>query len=289
MRFGITILPEHRWATAKGLWQRAEELGFDHGWTYDHITWGGLPDSPWFSATTTLTAAATVTERLQLGMFVASPNFRHPGAFLREITALDDISAGRFLLGLGTGGDLDSRILGGAELTVKQRVDRFEEFARLLDRLLTEPTVDHEGEWYVIRDLTTAPGPTQQPRTPFLMAGNGPRSVRLAVELGQGWVTTGLKGDDQEAWWASLRELGGRVDAALDKAGRDHADFPRYLHLDAGHEFSLSSRDRFVEMAERAAELGFTDVITHWPRPAGPYAGSVDTLEEVAALLPQLR
>ncbi|GAB3580020.1 LLM class flavin-dependent oxidoreductase [Calidifontibacter terrae] len=289
MRFGITILPEHRWSHAKDLWGRAEVLGFDHGWTYDHITWAGLPESPWFSATTTLTAAATVTERIKLGMFVASPNFRHPGAFLREITALEDVSGGRLLLGLGTGGDLDSRILGGPELTVKQRVDRFEEFVRLLDRLLTEPVVDHEGEWYVIRHLNTAPGPVQQPRTPFVMAGNGPRSLRLAVQLGAGWVTTGIKGDDQEQWWASLRELSGRLDDALDKAGRSGEHFPRYLNLDAGHEFSLTSRDRFVDMVGRAGELGFTDLITHWPRPGGPYAGSVETLEEVAGLLPQLR
>lgn len=289
MRFGITILPEHRWSYAKDLWRRAEDLGFDHGWTYDHITWAGLPESPWFSATTTLTAAAMVTERMRLGMFVASPNFRHPGAFLREITALEDISDGRILLGLGTGGDLDSRILGGPELTVKQRVDRFEEFGHVLDRLLTEPTVDHEGEWYVIRDLNTAPGPVQRPRTPFVMAGNGPRSIRLAVRLGAGWVTTGIKGDDQEQWWGSLRELNGRLDDALEKAGRGGEDFPRYLNLDSGHAFSLESRDRFVEMVGRAGELGFTDLITHWPRPDGPYAGSVETLEEVAGLLPQLR
>lgn len=289
MRFGITILPEHRWSQAKDLWRRAEDLGFDHGWTYDHITWAGLPQSPWFSATTTLTAASIVTERMRLGMFVASPNFRHPGPFLREITALDDISGGRILLGLGTGGDLDSKVLGGPELTVKQRVDRFEEFAAVLDRLLTEPSVDHQGEWFVIRELCTAPGPVQQPRTPFVMAGNGPRSIRIAVRLGAGWVTTGLKGADQEQWWASLAELNGKVDAALEQAGRARDTFPRYLNLDAGHQFSLRSAETFGEMVQRAGDLGFTDVITHWPRPDGPYAGTIDTLEEVAGLLPQWR
>ena len=43
MRFGLTILPEHRWAQAAPMWRRAEELGFDHAWTYDHLVWGGLP------------------------------------------------------------------------------------------------------------------------------------------------------------------------------------------------------------------------------------------------------
>ena len=281
MRFGITILPEHPWSEAKELWQQAEGYGFDHAWTYDHITWSGLPDGPWYSATTTLTAASTVTALMRLGMFVASPNFRHPGAFLREITALDDISGGRFLLGLGTGGDIDARILGGPELTVKQRVDRFEEFAQVLDVLLTNDKVSHEGEFFTIDGLATAPGPRQRPRTPFIMAGNGPRSIRMAVSLGAGWVTTGIKGEDQDDWWASLKDLSGKLDAAMENAGRDPWGFGRFLNLDAGHRYSLESAALFEDTVGRAAELGFTDVITHWPRQDTVYVGSRETLETV--------
>ena len=57
MRFGITILPEYRWSDAARRWRGAEELGFDHAWTYDHLTWDGLQDSPWYGTTPTLTAA----------------------------------------------------------------------------------------------------------------------------------------------------------------------------------------------------------------------------------------
>ena len=91
MRFGITILPEHRWTDAAPLWRRAEEYGFDHAWTYDHLVWAGLPDSPWFGALPTLTAAATVTSTMRLGTFVSSPNYRHPtsscGISLRWMTS----------------------------------------------------------------------------------------------------------------------------------------------------------------------------------------------------------
>ena len=106
MRFGITILPEHRWTEAAPLWRGAEEYGFDHAWTYDHLVWAGLPDSPWFGALPTLTAAATVTSTMRLGTFVSSPNYRHPYVFHRDLLTLDDISGGRLLCGLGTGGDL---------------------------------------------------------------------------------------------------------------------------------------------------------------------------------------
>jgi hypothetical protein len=57
----------------------------------------------------------------------------------------------------------------------------------------------------------------------------------------------------------------------------------RHLNLDSSPQFALSSVGAFEEMAGRAAELGFTDVITHWPRPDGPYAGDLSVLESVAS------
>ena len=113
MRVGVCILPEHPWATGRDLWQRAEALGFVHAWTYDHLAWRSLRDSPWYSAIPTLTAAAVVTERMRLGTLVASPNFRHPVPFARELLALDDVSAGRLTLGIGAGGlGYDTEMLG---------------------------------------------------------------------------------------------------------------------------------------------------------------------------------
>lgn len=275
MRFGITILPEFRWVEAAAKWRAAEDLGFDHAWTYDHLVWGGLPESPWYAAMPTLTAAASVTSRIRLGTFVASPNFRHPASFAREILAVDDISEGRLELGLGTGGDLDSRILAGPALTVRQRVDRFEEFVTLLDRMLRHDHVTYDGRYFSTVDARSLPGCVQQPRVPFVMAANGPRSLRLAARFGQGWATTGRKGESQNDWWASLAELSARF-ADLD------VGIPCYLHLDAGHVYSLSSVDVFEDLVGRAEQLGFTDLITHWPRPDSPYAGDVATLERVA-------
>jgi alkanesulfonate monooxygenase SsuD/methylene tetrahydromethanopterin reductase-like flavin-dependent oxidoreductase (luciferase family) len=290
MRFGLTILPEHRWAQAAPMWRRAEELGFDHAWTYDHLVWGGLPDSPWYGTTPTLTAAAMVTSTIRLGTFVTSPNYRHPVTFMRDLLALDDISGGRLICGIGAGGDLDSAILGGRPLTPRERFDRLHEFTGLLDRLLTQDHVSHRGTYFSAVDARTLPGPEQRPRIPFVMAANGPRSLRLAVEYGAGWVTTGPKVETIEQWWAALAELGARLDEELAKAGRDSAGFERHLNLDSSPHFALSSVDAFEEMVGRADELGFTDAITHWPRPDGPYAGHVSVLESVASeVIPRFR
>ena len=97
------ILPEYRWLLAEQKWRAAESYGFDHAWTYDHIGWRSLVDGPWFDAVPTLTAAAMVTRRIRLGTMVASPNFRHPVPFARSLLAIDDISSGRLILGVGAG------------------------------------------------------------------------------------------------------------------------------------------------------------------------------------------
>ena len=290
MRCGLTILPEHRWVQAAPMWRRAEELGFDHAWTYDHLVWGGLPDSPWFGTTPTLTAAAMVTSTIRLGTFVTSPNYRHPVTFMRDLLALDDISGGRLICGIGAGGDIDSAILGGQPLTPRQRFERLSEFTELLDRLLTTDHVTHDGAYFSAVGARTLPGPVQRPRIPFVMAANGPRALRLAVRYGDGWVTTGPKVETMEEWWAALAELARRLDETLGTAGRDSSTFDRYLNLDSSPQFSLASAGLFEEMTGRAAELGFTDVITHWPRPDGPYAGDVSVLEQVAAqVLPRVQ
>ena len=70
----------------------AEELGFDHGWTYDHLTWRTFRDSTWFAAVPQLAAAAMVTERVRIGTLVASPNFRHPVPFAKDLITLDDLT-----------------------------------------------------------------------------------------------------------------------------------------------------------------------------------------------------
>jgi alkanesulfonate monooxygenase SsuD/methylene tetrahydromethanopterin reductase-like flavin-dependent oxidoreductase (luciferase family) len=286
VRLGIVILPDQRWTQAARRWQQAEDYGFDHAWTYDHLGWRSLVDGPWFDAVPTLTAAAMVTSRIALGTFVASPNFRHPVSFARQLTALDDISGGRFVLGVGAGAvgaSFDNRVLGQPDLTGRERGDRFAEFTGLLDRLLTTDHVTWSGSYYSAVDARNLPGCVQRPRIPFVIAGNGKRSIALAARLGEGWVTTGARGGGLTAWWQSVAEAARVFDGALAAAGRPREQVSRYLSLDASGTFALTSQDYFDEAVGKAAELGFTDVVTHWPRPEGPYAGDESVLEAVAA------
>lgn len=289
-RLGVVILPQERWAQARHVWRRAEEYGFDHAWTYDHLAWRSLADEPWFATVPLLAAAAATTERIRLGTWVASPNFRHPVPFAKDVMGLDDVAGGRFLLGLGAGGEgFDAGVLGPAP-TRGERTRRFEEFVELLDRLLTRPVTDHEGTFYAAHGARMVPGTIARPRTPFVIAGNGPRTMALAARYGQGWATYGpafAPGEGgsttaaaQEAWWAGLAEMVGQAREVAARVAPDGRLPDAYLSLDGAPVFSLESPDSLVEGVERAADLGFTDVVVHWPRREGIYAGSEDVLAE---------
>lgn len=291
MRVGIVILPVRRWAEQRHQWRRAEELGFAHAWTYDHLTWDPLAGLPWGATVPTLAAAATMTSRIRLGTWVASPNYRHPVPFARELAGLDDLSTGRLTLGIGAGGTgADSRVLGGPELAPGDRAARLEEFVELTDQVLTDRRTSWRGRFYTAVDADTTLECVQRPRLPFVVAANGPRTMRLAARFGAGWATTGAhrrdEGVSDDRWWAGVAGLGRVFDEVLSRAGRDSAAVDRMLSVDAAPTFALSSQGAFTDAVGRAADLGFTDVIVHWPLPGAPvYDGPESVLDEIAPLL----
>jgi len=293
VQVGIVVLPQERWATQREKWRRAQDMGFAHAWTYDHLAWRSLAAESWFATVPLLAAAAQVTDRIGLGTFVASPNFRHPVPFAKDVMGLDDVSGGRFLLGVGAGGEgFDASVTGPAP-SRGERTRRFEEFVGLLDTLLTQPVTEHAGEFYTAHDARMVPGTVARPRTPFVVAAAGPRTMTVAARYGQGWVTYGAAYATEDAdaspavamerWWAALE----RQVAQFDEIERAHrpGDVPlrRYLSLDGAPVYSLTSAQLAAEGVERAAALGFTDVVVHWPRAEGVYAGSERALEEFAA------
>jgi alkanesulfonate monooxygenase SsuD/methylene tetrahydromethanopterin reductase-like flavin-dependent oxidoreductase (luciferase family) len=294
MRIGIVILPQLHWTDGAARWRAADEMGFDHAWTYDHLAWQDLADEPWFATIPTLTAAATVTSRIRLGTWVASPNFRHPVPFAKDIMTLDDISSGRVVIGVGAGGaGWDADVLGQRPLSPGERVARLTAFVTMLDALLTatDTTVEHPP--YAAVRARMHPGSTQRPRPPFVIAANGPRAVAAAVRLasqpGDGWATTGVETPDQDGWWVGVRDIVDRVDDACLRAGRDPSSLDRYIDLDSAPTYSLSSVEAFRDAVGRARELRFTDLVAHWPRERTRYVGSEKVLEAVAGDLDALR
>ena len=289
MRFGVLILPAESWGEQSQTWRYAEALGFDHAWTFDHLAWRSFRDSPWFGAVPTLAAAAAVTSKIRLGTLVASPNFRHPVPFARELMTLDHISAGRFTLGIGAGGSgFDATTTRREPWSRRERADRFEEFVTLLDELLTEPVTTHDGRHYQAFGARMHPGCVQRPRLPFAVAAGGPRGMRLAARFGATWVTEGPLAPDGSALsfadaLPGLADQLERIDAACTEVGRDPATLGRLLYVGTRISGVTASPEAFRDATGRFEELGVTDLVVHWPRPVAPFAGDLGTLELIAA------
>jgi alkanesulfonate monooxygenase SsuD/methylene tetrahydromethanopterin reductase-like flavin-dependent oxidoreductase (luciferase family) len=285
MRVGVTLLPERPWAEDRERWVRAEQYGFDHAWTFDHLAWRSLAESTWYATIPTLVAAALATTTLRIGTWVTTPNFRHPVLLAKELMTLDTISEGRAIVGIGAGAQgWDATVLGQKPLTPAQSMRRFDEFVTLLDLLLTQRHTSWEGEWYTAVDARNVPGPVQQPRPPFVLAANRPKAIGFAATRGEGWATAGTAGRDSDdaAWWNGVREASRMFADALARADRPADSIARYLNLEALSS-SLTSVEQFRDHVGRASELAFTDVVSAWPRAAGPFAGDEKILEDIAA------
>lgn len=288
VRLGVLILPEHPWPAAAEKWQRAEQLGFAHAWTFDHIAWRQLRDSTWYASVPTLSAAAMVTSKIRLGTLVASPNFRHPVPFARELLTLDDISGGRLTAGIGAGGQgWDATMLGQEACSTSERLDRFAEFVDLLDRCLTTQAVDFDGRYWRAREARTYPGCVQQPRVPFAIAATGPKSMRVAARHAAVWVTNGdrsyegppLPPDAGAAVVAQQRRV---FDQVCEAEGRDPTTVDKLVLTGPRLDSGLKTVEAFQAVVDAYSAAGMTDLVVPWPRPEPPYAGSEAILDQIA-------
>ncbi|MGA8297467.1 MAG: LLM class flavin-dependent oxidoreductase [Acidimicrobiales bacterium] len=283
MQFGVVILPDMRWRDSIVRWRRAEELGFTHVWTYDHLAWRGFRDEPWFTSIPLLTAAATATSRIAIGTLVASPNFRHPLPLAKDLIALDDISQGRVIAGIGAGGGgWDATMLGQQAWSNRERAERFAEFVELTELLLREPQVNWSGKYYTVDEARTYPGCVQRPRLPLAIAAGKTRSMRVAARFGEYWVTIGdyERGElEPDAGVALVQTQIEELEAACEEVGRDPTTLRRLVLTGPLIQPALSSKDSFFDVVGRYEAAGVTDLVVHWPRQSPPYQADEKVFE----------
>ncbi|MGP0032402.1 MAG: LLM class flavin-dependent oxidoreductase [Acidimicrobiales bacterium] len=287
MRVGLVILPTDRWPEARRQWEWADQAGFATAWTYDHIRWGGMPDGPWLAAVPVLAAAAAVTRRIRLGTLVATPNFRHPVPLARDVIALDDLSGGRFDLGVGPGSvGPDARALGQEPWSSSERMDRYAEFIEVLRQLLdadggTRTTLARAH--YAAVEAPSTPGTVQTP-LPLTVAAGGRRGLRLAAVYGQQWVTIGPGAGARtpDAVVGAVRAQCAQLAEACAAVGRDPATLSKVV-LWTPTAPALTSLDQYDTLSGPYQELGIDQFVLHHPAQTGPYGGSVRVFEEIAA------
>ena len=283
VRVSTVILPHERWSQARATWLQAEELGLHAAYTYDHLSWRSFRQRPWFEAMTTLAAAAVTTTTLRLGTLVTTPNFRHPVLLAKELLTLDDLSQGRLMVGIGSGGTgFDAGALGSPPWEAPERMVRFAEFTALLDRLLTHDETTYTGVHYSAGAVVRHPAPVSSPRPPFLVSALGPKAMAVAAEFGQGWVTIGeaSPGVAPTTEAAVVAQLAG-LEAALTSRGRDRSSIGRLLLDGFGDEPTLKSVDAFVDVAGRYRNLGITELVVHWPIAGTQFATDPGLFERI--------
>jgi alkanesulfonate monooxygenase SsuD/methylene tetrahydromethanopterin reductase-like flavin-dependent oxidoreductase (luciferase family) len=288
LRTGVVILPDLSWQQFGERWREAEQRGFHAAWTYDHLSWRSLRDGPWHAAVPLLAAAAASTSTLRLGTLVTSPNFRHPALLAKDVMTLDEISGGRFELGIGAGGTgWDATALGGPAPTLPERAARFEDFASALDAMLREPSGTYTGPVFSAPEYRTLPGCTQRPRVPFTVAALGPRALAVAAEHGSCWVTYGPAGElAGEDWYAAAQAQASRLDDACRARGREPSSIRRMVLVSLEAQWADGTRSRWDDFTARIAELGFTDVVVHWPRAGADLPGcDPDVFDAISAAL----
>ncbi|MBV9581276.1 MAG: LLM class flavin-dependent oxidoreductase [Chloroflexi bacterium] len=194
---------------------RIEDAGFDSIWVYDHffLRWPQQPTAGAWECWTTLSALAQATTRVQLGTIVLCVPFRNPAIVAKMASTLDEVSGGRLILGLGAGWHEPEFEATGAPFD--HRAGRFEEALKIICPLLREGRVDFEGKFYSARDSELVPRGPRAKGPPIMLAGAGPRMLRLAARYGDRWNT---------AWDTELASVARHTDgmrAACAAEGRN--------------------------------------------------------------------
>jgi F420-dependent oxidoreductase-like protein len=196
LKLGINLWSQASdWPSFLRAGRRADELGYDSLWTWDHVlAIFGDPDQPIFEAYTALAALAQATERVRLGLFVGANPFRNPGLVAKSVATIDHISNGRAIMGLGGAWfETEHRAFGidfGSGFG--QRLEWLAESVPVVRALLDGGEVTSEpGGRYAFDHLRIAPRPVQA-HVPVMIGGGGEqKTLRIVAKHADMWNVFG--------------------------------------------------------------------------------------------------
>ena len=247
VKLGVLLWPQYtEWQPLQDAAQRADELGFDSLWTWDHLypivgDWRG----PIFEGYLTLAGWAAVTKRATLGLMVGANTFRNPALVVKEATTLDHMSGGRAVLGIGGAWFEREHNAFGIDFgrSAGERLDWLDESVELMRAMLDSGTASARGERYAARDVTNDPRPVQH-RLPILVGGSGERkTLKTVAKFADAWNT----GGDID----KVRHKDEVLRRWCDEVGRDESEIERTTSIGAT---ILRSNKREAERV--AAEVG---------------------------------
>jgi alkanesulfonate monooxygenase SsuD/methylene tetrahydromethanopterin reductase-like flavin-dependent oxidoreductase (luciferase family) len=228
-----------------------------------------------------LPALAAVTERVRIGTLVSPTSIHHPALLAKRATTIDQLSGGRFVLGLGAGWQLNEHHAYGIELEPPgKRVSRFEEAITIVRSMLADDTTTFSGEFYTYIDAPADPKPVQAP-LPLLVGTRGPRMLRITARHANEWNT----------WHAP--DLADRIQAlaqACEKTGRDPATMWRSVNalIDLGGSAPSGrtlggSAQQLIDQLGQYVGLGFDEFILPDANLGATVAERADQLARIKA------
>jgi alkanesulfonate monooxygenase SsuD/methylene tetrahydromethanopterin reductase-like flavin-dependent oxidoreductase (luciferase family) len=262
-----------RWAEIRQLAVAAEGFGFDTVWTADELLWRKADGSAqgWWECVAMTGAVAAATSRIKVGTWVLSALHRNPAITAKAVETLDEISGGRFVLGLGSGhAGVQAHTFGLPEDHV---FGRYEEALSIILPLLRQGRADFEGTYHAARGLEQRPVGPRPGGIPLMMGAKGPKMLELAARHADIW-----------SWYVEERsdlvEFAPRLEALLracDAVGRDPATIGRSAGIaveptaftGAAEAVAVPVRGSPEEIADALRgfrDAGFTQVeILTWP------------------------
>lgn len=242
------------WERWQRLARKVEELGFDGLHRSDHLTNAHPSDQASLPLWPSLTWLADHSERLTFGPLVTPTSFRHPVHTARTGAAIDDLSGGRLVLGLGAGWNKrEHHNFGFPLLDIAERFLRFEESLEVITRLLrSDEPVSFAGKYYQLNDAILLPRPQRNGGPPILIGGNGPKyTLPLAAQYADEWNAVFIPAGRAAELNAQLDELAaarGRAPASIKRSimtmvifGRDSAAVENKARRFSGGEWDTAA------------------------------------------------
>ena len=243
--------PSHKVMLADA--QAAERLGFADVWVPDHFYMQRPSKMEVFpECWTLLTAIGATTERLRLGTMVMAAGFRHPALLAKMAGALQELSDGRLILGLGAGNQVHEH--NAFDLGFERRIGRFKEYLQIITALWRGETVTFEGRHYTLREATLR---TPVPTVPLMIAAGGEQMFDLTARYAAAWNVAGGTGFDVEAFKPRYQAMM----AALERAGRDRStlEVSHLSFLGVAADQAEAKETRELMAAERNVDPSVVD------------------------------
>lgn len=273
LSFGFKTAQQHStWEEILAVWKEADDIpAFEHGWLFDHLNPIDSDEGigPCFEGWTMLTALATHTKRLRLGLLTGCNTYRDPALHAQIAATADVISGGRIDFGDGAGWNEYEHRSRNIELPAPgKRLRMLEEAIEITKALWTQEKVDYDGTYYQLHGARLEPKPVQKPHPPILIGGSGEQvTLKIVAKHADIW---NYAGGDIETFRHKVEVLKGHCETV----GRDFGE----IQLSAQRRIDINDIEGTIADAQAFIDAGVTHMVFYL---SPPYkTGMVTTLAE---------